>query len=78
MHLTVKCWKKCWLGFELQLSDISTNHAQTKPKIFSNIHEQTAAIAQWVRLRLTCYVPGFESKEHKLCFSQFIFELCNL
>ena len=37
-----------------------------------------AAIAQWIRLRLPSFCPGFESQAHHLCFYQFKFKLCHV
>ena len=34
-----------------------------------------AAIAQWIRLRLPSFCPGFESQTHHLSFNKCIFEL---
>ena len=36
------------------------------------IEHRGAAIAQWIRLRLPSYHPGFESQAHYLCFYHFI------
>ena len=40
-------------------------------KLTSKIH-WGAAIAQWIRLSLPTYYPGFESQAHHLRFLQFI------
>ena len=39
------------------------------------IHLRGAAIAQWIRLRLPSYRPGFESQALHQCFTRFIFYL---
>ena len=36
-----------------------------------------AAKAQWIRLQLPSWCPGFESQAHHLCFHQFI-KVCNV
>ena len=36
----------------------------------------STAIAQWIRLSLPSYRPGFEFQAHHLCFHQFIKNLC--
>ena len=33
-----------------------------------------AAIAQWIRMRLPSFCPGFESQAHHLLFNLFIFD----
>ena len=58
--------------FKLDLQFLYSSVCKQKIKV-----ARGAAIAQWIRLRLTYCRPGFVTQVNRLCFHQFI-ELCNV